>query len=102
MSTDRPSPSQAQAQHQQAALANELQALGRLLDSMERGSAPMSARQFRRAAIRAGEILSGNEDLTALRRVCSGCAPLRELLQNELMIRAQRDGTMRWMHSFRF
>lgn len=87
---------------QQVALSTELQALGRLLDTMDQGKAPMSNRQYRRAAVRAAEILSTNEDLMPLRRVCTTSSALRELLSNELMTRAAAKGEMRWLHSCRF
>lgn len=79
-----------------------LPSLGLLMDKMESGEQPLSARQYRKAAQAACDLISENPRHLDVRTVCLKSPALAQILQNVLMAEAVRAGKMRWLHSMKF
>ena len=67
---------------QEALAAHNLHEFGRVLDGMDSGTVPLSARQYRKAALFAARLLRMHANSMAIREVCALSPGLQTLLEN--------------------
>ena len=86
----------------ETSLALRLPSLGLLMDEMEQGHTPVSARQYRKVALEATALIRANPKHADVRVACIKSPALAQVLQNILIELAFESGEMTWLHPMKF